>query len=78
MATLFPLAFLTGYIGSWILKKMNLLRVPPEVEIEGLDMAEFQTDFYPEFGRASEPIVHADGSEESSEATLRSAYADAR
>ena len=78
VATLFPLAFLTGYVGSWILKKMNLLRVPPAVEIEGLDMAEFQTDFYPEFGRAEEPIVHADGSEESSEATLRSAYADAR
>ena len=76
VATLFPLAFLTGYIGSGILKKMNLLRVPPEVEIEGLDMAEFETDFYPEFGRAVEPIVNADGSEEPSDAVLRAAYAD--
>ena len=76
VATLFPLAFLTGYIGSGILKKMNLLRVPPEVEIEGLDMAEFETDFYPEFGRAAEPIINADGSEESAEAVLRAAYAD--
>ena len=76
VATLFPLAFLTGYIGSGILKKMNLLRVPPEVEIEGLDMAEFETDFYPEFGRADEPIINADGSEESAEAVLREAYAD--
>ncbi len=76
VAALFPLAFLSGYIGSGILKKMNLLRVPPEVEIEGLDMAEFETDFYPEFGRATEPIVNADGSEEPAEAVLRAAYAD--
>ena len=75
VATLFPLAFLTGYGASWILKKLNLLRVPPEVEIEGLDMAEYQTDFYPEFGRADEPIVHADGSEEAAAATLKAAYA---
>ena len=74
-AALIPLAFFTGYIGSWILKQLNLLRVPPEVEVEGLDMAEFETDFYPEFGRAQEPVVHADGSEEPAEATLRSAYA---
>jgi tellurite resistance protein len=39
-------------------------------------MAEFETDFYPEFGRAAEPIVNADGSEESAEAVLRAAYAD--
>ena len=76
VATLFPLAFLSGYIGSGILKKLNLLRVPPEVEIEGLDMSEFETDFYPEFGRAVEPIVNADGSEEPAEAVLRAAYAD--
>ena len=75
VTTLFPLAFLTGYIGSWILKRLNLLRVPPAVEIEGLDMAEYKTDFYPEFGRADEPIIHADGSEEAADATLRAAYA---
>ena len=74
-ATLIPLAFFTGYIASWILKQFNLLRVPPEVELEGLDMAEYETDFYPEFGRADEPVVHADGSEEPSAATLKSAYA---
>ena len=54
MAVFFPLGFLGGYIPSWILKKANLMRVPPEVELEGLDMAEFQTDFYPEFGRPTE------------------------
>ena len=38
---------------------MNLLRVPPEVELEGLDLAEFQQDFYPEFERVPEIIVDA-------------------
>ena len=76
VTALVPLAFLTGYIASLILKKLNLLRVPPEVEIEGLDMAEFQTDFFPEFGRAEETIIQADGSVENSDATLRSAYAE--
>lgn len=74
-AALIPLAFFSGYIASWILKQFNLLRVPPEVELDGLDMAEFETDFYPEFGRVDEPVVHADGSEEPSDSTLRSAYA---
>ena len=61
--TFVPLGFLTGYVFSWILKKANLLRVPPEVEIEGLDMAEFQQDFYPEFERAPEIIIGPDGEE---------------
>ena len=56
-----PLAFLPGYLASLALKKLNLLRVPPEVEIEGLDMAEFQQDFFPEFGRAPEFIIDHDG-----------------
>ena len=61
--TFFPLAFLPGYIVSWVLKKTNLLRVPPEVELEGLDMAEFQQDFFPEFERVPETIVLPDGEE---------------
>jgi ammonia channel protein AmtB len=61
MMVFLPLGFLGGYIPSWILKRFNLLRVPPEVELEGLDMAEFQTDFYPEFGRPTEVIVLPDG-----------------
>ncbi|MET0561231.1 MAG: ammonium transporter [Gaiellaceae bacterium] len=56
-----PLAFLPGYLCSWVLKKFNLLRVPPEVELEGVDMAEFQQDFYPEFERVPEVIVMPDG-----------------
>ena len=46
---------------SFILKKLNLLRVPVEVELEGLDMAEYETDFYPEHARAPEEIVEPDG-----------------
>lgn len=52
-----PLAFLPGYLASWVLKYFNLLRVPPEVELEGLDMAEFQSDFFPEFERVPEVVV---------------------
>ena len=65
-----PLAFLPGYVFSWILKKANLLRVPPEVELEGVDMAEFQTDFFPEFERAPEVIVEPDGREVDGAAVL--------
>jgi Amt family ammonium transporter len=59
--TFLPLGFLTGYAASWILKKLNLLRVPPEVEIEGLDLAEYETDFYPEHERTPEQVVEPDG-----------------
>ena len=51
LMTFFPLAFLPGFVAAWLLKKFNLLRVPPEVELEGLDIAEFQQDFFPEFER---------------------------
>lgn len=77
MLAFFPLAFLPGYVASWILKKLNLLRVPPEVELEGLDMAEFQQDFYPEFERVSETIVLPTGEEVESAPVLIEAYADA-
>ena len=42
MATFLPLGFLSGYVASLVLKKLNLLRVPPEVELEGLDVAEYE------------------------------------
>ena len=63
MLAFFPLAFLPGFLASWALKKLNLLRVPPEVELEGLDLAEFQQDFYPEFERQPEVIVLPTGEE---------------
>lgn len=77
IAALFPLAFLSGYISSGILKSMNLLRVPPEVELEGLDLAEYGQDFYPEFGQVDEVIVLADGTETPATPILVEAYHDA-
>jgi ammonium transporter, Amt family len=63
MMAFLPLGFLSGFAASWILKKLNLLRVPAEVELEGLDMAEFQQDFFPEFERVPETVVLPDGAE---------------
>src|SRR5918999_2133044 len=74
MLAFFPLAFLPGFIVSWVLKYFNLLRVPPEVELEGLDMAEFQQDFFPEFERVPETIVLPDGEEVESAGVLLEAY----
>jgi ammonia channel protein AmtB len=74
MLTFLPLAFLPGYFVSWILKKMNLLRVPPEVELEGLDLAEFGQDFYPEFERTPEIVIEPDGREVESAPILLESY----
>ncbi len=76
MATFFPLGFLPGYAVSLILKRMNLLRVPIEVEIVGLDYSEFDQDFYPEFAKIDEVIVMADGSEVPAGPILAEAYAN--
>src|SRR4051794_18609654 len=76
--TFLPLGFLSGWVASFILKKLNLLRVPPEVEIEGLDLAEYETDFYPEHGRVRERIVEPDGTFVESEAVLLGAWEETR
>jgi ammonium transporter, Amt family len=78
MMAFLPLAFLPGYAASWILKKLNLLRVPPEVELEGLDMAEFQQDFFPEFERVPETIVLPSGEEVESALILLDDFARVR
>src|SRR5215203_4466952 len=75
MMAFLPLAFLPGYLASWVLKKLNLLRVPPEVELEGLDMAEFQQDFFPEFERVPETVVLPTGEEVESARILLDDYA---
>jgi Amt family ammonium transporter len=75
MMAFLPLAFIPGYVAAWILKKLNLLRVPPEVELEGLDMAEFQQDFFPEFERVPETIVLPTGEEVDSETILLDDFA---
>jgi ammonium transporter, Amt family len=69
-----PLAFLPGYAISWVLKRFDLLRVPPEVELEGLDLAEFQADFFPEFERTPEVVILPDGEEVEAADVLLEAY----
>jgi Amt family ammonium transporter len=74
LLTFVPLGFLPGFLAAWGLKKLNLLRVPPEVELEGLDIAEFQQDFFPEFERAPEIVILPTGEEVESGAVLLEAY----
>jgi ammonium transporter, Amt family len=63
IATFLPLGFLSGWVSSWIMKKLNILRVPPEVELMGLDVAEYEPDIYlPEVAHPGEVIVEPDGS----------------
>jgi ammonium transporter, Amt family len=62
VATFLPLGFLTGWFASWVLKKLNVLRVPPEVEIAGLDTIEYVPDIYfPEIPHRPEILVEPDG-----------------
>ncbi len=62
LATFLPLGFLTGWFASWLLKKLNLLRVPPEVELDGLDNAEYEYDIHvPEFAHAEDLMIEPDG-----------------
>jgi Amt family ammonium transporter len=61
MATFLPLGFLSGWVASLILKKLNLLRVPAAVELEGLDLVEYGTLVYPEMGVVKEQIIQPDG-----------------
>ena len=74
MATFLPLGFLSGYVASWIMKKLNILRVPPEVELMGLDNAEYVPNLYlPEVATPGELIVEPDGTMVPSEAVLLAA-----
>ena len=61
LATFVPLGFLSGWGAAWILKQLNLLRVPVEVEVEGLDLAEYETLVYPEQPLFPEQLVEPDG-----------------
>jgi hypothetical protein len=46
------------------MKKLNILRVPPEVELMGLDVAEYEPNIYlPEVAVAEEVIVEPDGTQ---------------
>ena len=48
--------------------------MPAEVELEGLDLAEFGQDFYPEFERVTEIIIEPDGREVDGAPILLDAY----
>jgi ammonia channel protein AmtB len=74
MATFLPLGFLSGWVASFILRKLNLLRVPPEVELAGLDVVEYGDALYfPEVATPGEMIIEPDGEIVPSERVLRNA-----
>jgi Amt family ammonium transporter len=74
IATFLPLGFLSGYVASFVLKKLNLLRVPPEVELMGLDVAEYEPNLYlPEVGVVDEQLVEPDGTPVEARIVLRNA-----
>jgi ammonium transporter, Amt family len=77
IATFLPLGFLTGWVASFVLKKLNLLRVPPEVELEGLDVVEYHQDLYlPEVAVVSERVIEPDGTVVEAEAILADAESE--
>lgn len=74
LATFLPLGFLSGWVAAFVLKKLNLLRVPPEVEVEGLDVGEYHEDLYlPEQARLGEKVIEPDGSLTDAEGVLADA-----
>jgi Amt family ammonium transporter len=77
MATFLPLGFLSAWVAAFVLRKLNLLRVPPEVELEGLDTAEYEPDYYlPESAAVGERVVEPDGQPVDSEPVLTGAAKD--
>ena len=57
-----------------MLKKLNLLRVPPEVDLAGLDVVEYGDALYfPEVATPGEMIIEPDGQIVPSERVLRTA-----
>ncbi len=54
------LGFIPGYGCSWVLKQLNLLRVPPEEEIKGLDLGDFGVKGYPEYTMVAEEFLAED------------------
>jgi ammonium transporter, Amt family len=74
IATFLPLGFLSGYVASFVLKKLNILRVPPEVELMGLDVAEYEPNLYlPEVAVVDEQLVEPDGTPVEAKIVLRNA-----
>jgi ammonium transporter, Amt family len=79
VATFLPLGFLSGWVASFVLKKLNILRVPPEVELMGLDVAEYEPNLYlPEVAVVNEQIVEPDGTPVDAVAVLTTARDEVR
>jgi Amt family ammonium transporter len=77
IATFLPLGFLTGWLASFVLRKLNLLRVPPEVELEGLDVVEYHQDLYlPEVAVLSERLIEPDGTIVEADAVIAEAHSE--
>jgi ammonium transporter, Amt family len=77
IATFLPLGFLSGYAASFVLRKLNLLRVPPEVELAGLDVVEYEQDLYlPEMAAVREHIIEPDGTLVEAEAIIADAHSE--
>ncbi len=75
LAVFLPLGFLSGYIASKVLKMLNLLRVPPEVELDGLDTAEYEARHPHARVRVGEDLViEPDGTRVPAEALQRAAH----
>ncbi|MEO1593206.1 MAG: ammonium transporter, partial [Cyanobacteria bacterium J06632_22] len=53
------LGFIPGYGVSFVLKKLDLLRVPESEEVMGLDLADFGLEGYPEYPILPETNGHA-------------------
>lgn len=52
------LGFIPGYGVSFVLRKLNMLRVPEAEEITGLDLSDFGIEGYPEYSVLPEETVH--------------------
>lgn len=50
MAVFAALGFIPGYVLAFALKKAGVLRIPAEVELQGLDLSEVPATAYPESG----------------------------
>ncbi len=76
VAVFLPLGFLSGWVAAFILRKLNLLRVPAAVELDGLDAAEYEPDIHvPEFEWGEDLVIEPDGTRTPARALQEAEYA---
>lgn len=59
VAVFAALGFIPGYVLAFGLKKLGMLRIPAEVELQGLDISEIPATAYPEGGMPHVPTPPA-------------------